>query len=229
MPGVAVDRSACSGRCWGRASTLQAQPHEHRARDGDQPQLQPQPAGRLSPAEPGERAGQRDAQADPGVDPGAQLRGVPPGQFGQAPAARADQRPGTEDAGGGAQHGTDQGRRFTIGPCGGHRRQRNAEQAQPQAAARVAGEPGGGQGTDEVAAVVGRRPFRAGGGAQGAVAHHQRHQRREGEPTDAHGDGEGDDAAADDEPCRAARAGRTGSVRCSSVARIEHPRSRVEY
>ena len=119
----------CRCRCGGRASTLQTQPYEHRARGGDQPQLQPQPAGRLAPAKPGERAGQRDAQADPGVDPGAQLRGLPPGQFGQAPAARADQRPGTEDAGGGAQHGTDEGRRLPVGPRRGQRRQRNAERA----------------------------------------------------------------------------------------------------
>ena len=224
MLGVAGDEACAPADAEAMLRSCKPSPTNTAPASGDQPQLQPQPAGRLATAKPGERAGQRDAQADAGVDPGAQLRGLPPGQFGQAPAARADQRPGTEDAGGGAQHGTDEGRRLTAGPRRGQRRQRNAEQGQPQAAPRVAGEPGGGQGTDEVAAVVGRRPFSAGGGAQGAVAHHQRHQRREGEPADAHGDGEGDDAAADDEPCRAVRVGGRKCVPCSSCRSARTPR-----
>ena len=208
-------RACAAADAGAAASTSQAQPHEHRARGGDQPQLQPQPTGGLAPAEPGERAGQRDAQADAGVDPGTQLRGMPPGQFGQAPAARADQRPGTEDAGGGAQHGTEEGQRLPVDPGRGQRRQRNADEGQLHAAPRVTGKPGGGQGTGKVTAIVRRRPFSAGGGAQGAVAHHQRHQRRKGEPADAHGGGEGDDAAADDEPCRGTRVGGRKVIRWS--------------
>ena len=202
--------------CGGHAPILQSQPYQHRTREGDQPQLQPQPCGRLATAEPGERAGQRDAQAHAGVDPGAEPRSLPPGQFGQAPTARTDQHPGAEDAGGGAQPSADEAAAPRC-PGRGQRRQRHTEQGQPHAAERILGEPGRGQGPDEVAAVVGRRPFSSGGGAQGAVTQHQWHQGREREPSDAHGNGEGDDAApAISHAC--GQGGRMRSVSCSSAA-----------
>ena len=207
---------------------LPNQPYEHRARRGDQPQLQPQPAGGLAPAQPGERAGQRDAQADAGVDPGTQLRGMTPGQFGQAPAARADQRPGAEDAGGGAQHGAEEGQRLPVDPGRGQRRQRDADEA--TAARRAAGhwKTRRRSGRRRGSRIVRCRPFGAGGGAQGAVAHHQRHQRRESEPADAHGGGKGDDAAADDQPGRGTRGG-SGKVFDGHGDPMGHLPSRVEY
>jgi len=193
----ALGRRGCPGRCM---ASMQLQPDEHRPCCGEQPQFQPQPPGRLLSTEPGEHACECDAETDPGVHQRTQGRCVPTRQFRQAPAADAHQRPGAEDARAGTQHGTDKRRGPSSDAGDGQRGERHPEEGQLQSAQRIGGEPGRGERAQQVAGVIRRRPFRARGGAQRAVAQHQRQQRREREAADAHGHRERDGAADDHEP-----------------------------
>ena len=106
-----------------------------------------------------------------------------PRQLLQRPRAGRDERPGAEHAGDAAQ---DDPRCQSIERAHGGRGHGGADKAHAHQRRQGEAQPARGQGAGQIARVVAGRQPGAGALRQRAVTHHQRQERREGEPADSH-------------------------------------------